>query len=112
MPLCRSFLILFLCVSVGWSAEVRTLKGEVLKGNVTNISEKDITLLQGDTRTDVPVSQVLQVDFAEPGRLPADARYSDVELTDGTLLHCGRVLIKGKQAELTLLGGQEVKVPL
>jgi len=112
MPLCRSFLILLLCVSVGWSAEVRTLKGEVLKGNVTNISEKDITLLQGDTRTDVPVSQVLQVDFAEPGRLPADARYSDVELTDGTLLHCGRVLIKGKQAELTLLGGQEVKVPL
>src|SRR5437764_366600 len=103
MPFCRTLLVLLLGASVGWGAELRTLKGQVHKGEVSSISDKEVVLTEAGTKVAVPVTQVLQLDFAEPGRLPADVKYSDVELTDGSVLHCTRVLVKGKQAELTVL---------
>ena len=29
-----------------------------------------------------------------------DLKYTDVELTDGSLLHCAKVVLKGKEAEI------------
>ena len=58
-------------------------------------------------------AQVLQLDLAEPTAPPKkDVKYTDVELSDGSLLHCVKVVLKGKQVELTPLSGQVVKLPL
>jgi len=113
MPVCRTLLVLLVCASVGWGAELLTLKGEVIKGEVAGISDKEVVLSQGGKEVATPVSQVLQLDFGRPvGKLPGDAQYTDVELTDGTLLHCSACAIKGKEVEMTLLAGPTVKVPL
>jgi hypothetical protein len=54
---------------------------------------------------------VLQLDVGPAGK-PAAGKFIDVELTDGSILHCGQLSLQGKQAQMTLLGGQVVKVPL
>ena len=41
---------------------------------------------------------MLQLDFGPAGKAPAGP-YADVELTDGSLLHCHAFAIKGKEVE-------------
>jgi hypothetical protein len=104
-------LLLFLCVSTAPAAELHTLKGEVLKGDVQGINDKEIVLAVGGKRVATPLPQVLKIDFsAKKERL--EEKYSDVELNDGTLLHCKDVAIKGKQIKLQTLAGQELDLPL
>src|SRR4051794_27800457 len=116
MPRCRKsfalLLALFLVSSAGWTAELRTLKGEALKGDVVSIDTKEIVFAKGVEKITVPLLQVLQIDYAPLGKLASDARYTDVELTDGTLFHCRSWAVKGKQVELTSLSGQTIQVPL
>jgi len=112
MPLCRTLLALLACASVGLGAELRTLKGDVRKGEVKSITAKEVVLSADGKDVITPLAEVLQIDYAPAGKPPADAKWADVELTDGTLLHCGAFAIKGKQVELKLLAGPEVKLPL
>jgi hypothetical protein len=112
VPVCRTFLALLLCASAGWGADLRTLKDEVVKGDLVSITDKEIVLDQGGKKVATPVDQVLKLEFAPAGRLPPDTKFADVELTDGTLLHCSEYGIKGKDVEVKLLAGQTVKVPL
>ena len=63
MPVCRSFLALLVCASLGGAAELRPLKGEAIKGDVVRITDKEIVLKQGDKEVAVPLSSVLQLDF-------------------------------------------------
>jgi hypothetical protein len=48
---------------------------------------------------------------AAPAKLTG-VKYTDVELTDGSLLHCSQVELKAKEATLRLVSGQVVKAPL
>jgi hypothetical protein len=112
MPLYRTLLALLVCASVGLGAELRTLKGEVRKGEVKGITDKEVVFTADGKDVTTPVAEVLQIDFAPAGKLPTDAKWTDVELTDGTLLHCSAFALKGKQVELKLLAGPEVKLPL
>jgi hypothetical protein len=112
MPLWRTLLALLACASAGSGAELRTLKGDAVKGEVKSITEKEVVFTAGGKDVTTPVEQLLQIDYGQPAKLPAGEKWADVELTDGTLLHCSAFAIKGKQAELKLLAGPEVKLPL
>jgi len=93
--------------------ELRTLKGEVVSGDLASVSDTEVVVARGTEKRTLAVKEILQIDISQPGRLPADSRLIDVELTDGTLLHCSAFTVKGKTAELTpALTGQLVKVPL
>ena len=106
-----ALLALSLYASAGWCAELHTLKGEVVKGELESITDKEIVLTDGGKRVATPLAQVLKIDFpAAPVKL--DGKYADIELIDGSLFHCKEWSIKEKQVELTTLAGQEVKVPL
>ncbi|HWG44603.1 MAG TPA: NPCBM/NEW2 domain-containing protein [Gemmataceae bacterium] len=106
-----ALLALFLCTSISWGAKLQTLKGDVLEGNIESITDKEIVLSQGAKRVTTPLAQVLKIDFTPaPVKLPE--KYADVELTDGSLLHCQEWSIKAKQVELKTLAGQEIKLPL
>lgn len=113
MPFRRALFTLVFGVAVLQAGEVRTLKGENVSGDLVSVDDKEVVLTKGTQRTSIPAADVLVVDLAPPIRIPADARYSEVELTDGSILRCSTLAIKGKDAELTLLlSGQKVKIPL
>jgi hypothetical protein len=94
------------------AAEVQTLKGEKITGDLVRITDKEIVLKQDGKEVATPAAQVLLLSFPANAPVRLDEKHTDVELTDGTLLHCREVLIKGEQVQLRTLGGQEVKLPL
>jgi hypothetical protein len=112
-----SFLVLLsLACTVAWCAannvELHTLKGETLKGELENISDKEIVLKASGKTTATPLADVLKLDFPGAALGNLEGKYSNIELTDGSILHCREWAIRGKQVELKLMSGQEIKVPL
>jgi hypothetical protein len=91
--------------------DLRTLKGDTITGGIVSITDKEVIMLRAGERVSTPVAQVLQIDYHSAGKAPAGT-FADVELTDGSLLHCERYSIKAKEVELTLLAGPLVRLPL
>ena len=58
-----------------------------------------------------PLKDVLQIELPTP-ELPPKGGWFDVELTDGSVLHCSQVLLKGKSAELIVLPDLPLTIPL
>jgi hypothetical protein len=106
---------LCLCASVGMGAELRTLAGATVAGEVIGIDDKAITLIkaEGGDKVQTPLISVLQLELQHdfPG-LDAGTKYTDVALADGSLLHCRTVRVMTKELELELLSGQKIKVPI
>jgi hypothetical protein len=115
MSVRRLALVLILCASPAGAAELRTLKGETVAGDVVRITDKEIVIAKGGQEVSTPLAQVLQLDYS-PGDAKLPAEFTDVELTDGSLLHCKAVAVKGKDVEMTLALGAKgdtvVKLPL
>jgi hypothetical protein len=108
-----ALLALLLIVSAAPSAELSTLKGDVIKGELESITDKEIVLTDGSKRIATPLADVLKLDFPAITAARIDGnKYADVELTDGSLLHCKEWSIKGKEVALKTLAGQEIKLPL
>jgi hypothetical protein len=114
MPLRRALIAVLFCVSTTRAADVTTLNMGVLAGDVVSISEKEIVLKNKDgIEAKVPMDEVLAIDYGTAGRPKNDAKYSDVELTDGSVLHCSSFLVKENNAVFKVLTtGQEVTTPL
>jgi hypothetical protein len=116
MPVRRTLLALLLCAPAAWAAdaktELKTLKQEVIAGDLVSMSSKEIVIARGGEKTTVPIDQVLSLTFGQSvGNLP-NVPWSDVELTDGTMLHCAKVSIADDQVEVALLAGPTAKFPL
>jgi hypothetical protein len=107
-----SLLALFLMAASLRGAEVLTLKGDVVKGELVSVSDKEIVLLQEGKRVNQPLADVLKIDLREVGKVPGGTSYSRIELTDGTTLNGSKLTIKGKTATFTLLAGPVVELPL
>jgi hypothetical protein len=103
---------LFLAASLAPAAELQTLKGDKITGDVVRISDKEIVLSSGGKEVSTPVPQVLRLEFPDHARVRIEDAFADIELTDGTLLHCKEFKIKGKQVEATTVSGLSVKFPL
>ena len=115
MPVRRLALALLLCASPAGAAELRTLKGETVSGEVVRVTDKEVVIAAGGRQVVTPLALVLQLNYTTGGgKLPAE--YADVELTDGSLLHCKAFTIKGKEVELTLgldgPGAAALRLPL
>jgi hypothetical protein len=111
--------LLFLACAAGWcaetaktGAELHTLKGGVLKGELENITDKEIVLKQSGKPSVTPLPEVLRIEFPAITPVKLEGKYSDVELVDGSRIHCKEWTIKKNQAELTTMAGQQIKVPL
>jgi hypothetical protein len=94
------------------NAELHTLKGDVLKGELANITDKEIVLNVGGKSQATPLPQILKLDFPAVNPVKLDEKYSDIELTDGSRLHCKEWTIKAKQVELKTMAGKPIKIPL
>ena len=95
-------------------AQLRLLTGAPMSGELISVNAKAVTFKFDGKNVETPLAQILSIDLANaPKEVPdKNAKYIDVELTDGTLLHCGQFGIKGKEVQLTLLSGQALKFPL
>jgi hypothetical protein len=107
----RALLALLLAAPTAPAAELRTLQGEKVTGELVGVSGQEVVLLRDGQRVATPLAQVLQVDCNPAGK-PATDSFTDVELTDGSLLHCASFAVKGKEVVLKLLAGPEVRVSL
>ncbi|HKB40794.1 MAG TPA: NPCBM/NEW2 domain-containing protein [Gemmataceae bacterium] len=112
MSLLRALLVFALVAPATSAAELKTLKGESLKGDLVSISDKELVLSVDGKNVSTPIDQVLQLTLKEGfEKIDNDTKYSEVELTDGSLLRCSKVELVQDDARLTLLGGPEVKLP-
>jgi len=101
-----------LVVPLARAAELRTLKNETLKGELVAASDKEIVFDRGGDKLTLPLREVLNIDLNPLARVPPDAKYADVDLTDGTLLHCKDVKLGPKTVDVTLLDDRKLQIPL
>ena len=116
-----TFIVLCFAAVVAWCAEptpaknvaeLHTLKGDVLKGDVENITDKQIVVKQGGKSVATSVEQVLKLNFPAVAAVKLEGKYADVELIDGSRLHCMEWTLKEKQVELKTMAGPQIKVPV
>jgi NPCBM/NEW2 domain len=115
MPVRVVLFALLIGAATATGAELKTLKGETFKGDVVSVSAKEIVLdLPGEGKKTFLISQIVGVDYAAaPPKVALDTKYSDVELVDGTILHCTSVALTKAEVTAKLLGADlEVKLPL
>jgi hypothetical protein len=114
MPVQRALVVFLVCAAAALAAdppELQSLKGDKFKGDLVGLTDKEIVLKVGEKPVSTPTDQTLLLQFGPVANVK-DAKYAEVELVDGSVLRCGAVSFKGKDATLTLLSGQTVKVPL
>src|SRR6266849_4301773 len=87
------------------AVEVRTLTGQTIKGNLESVNEKELVIAGNGP---VAVAQIVDLVFSA-NQPQANDKYLDVELTDGSLLHCNQFVLKGSKVELKLVQGAEIK---
>jgi hypothetical protein len=112
MPVFRTLLALLVCAAFARAEhELRTLDGQTVKGKIVAVTATEV-VQQGTSGTiKTPLARVLSIDLRAPGKAP-EAKHTLVRLADDSQLLCSDVTLKGKTAELTLLNGPTVKVPV
>src|SRR5262245_36832008 len=112
MPVLRVLVALLIGASLALGAELRTLSGKVLTGELVSLTDKQVVLGGKNGRSTTPISELLLIDLHHESALPS-GKYTDVELSDGCLFHCSHLTFKGKEVELKLAGSeQKFKAPL
>ncbi len=102
--------LLFLAATAG--ADLQTLSGKKLVGDLVGLDKQTLVLKTSSGDVNVPVADVLQLDFPPPDTpLPAGPYY-DVELTDGSVFHCPQVAIKGGELLVTAATDMKLSLPL
>ena len=113
MPAMRTLFALLICTAATKAGELHTLANKTLAGELVSVSDKEVVLRSGAAEIKTPVGEILNIELQRDAPLPSGVKYSDIELIDGTLLHCGKYVVKGKEIELTLAGSeQKFTIPL
>lgn len=112
---CRGPLVLILGLlasAIAGADDLSTVTGKKFAGKLLAVDRDGVTFRTGKADAKFPGKELLVINLGNkvvsPGK---DAKYHEVELTDGTLLRCSKYALKGKKFELELLAGPE-NVPL
>src|SRR5947209_16767200 len=116
MKALRASLLLLLFASLARSAELSTLSGKKLTGEVVSVDGKNVIVRVGESEQSFPVNDVVVVDLGNAAKDLEKVRVIAVELTDGTVLNCADFKVRGKTASLVLAApegktGRTVEVP-
>jgi hypothetical protein len=117
MTIVRTILTLLASATVVFAAEVHFVPGgptvagvtgTSVKGELVSLTDKELTWRDENNNTVVqPIQAVLDIDLQPAVPLPNGRKYTDVELVDGSLLHCSRFALKSQEIELTLAGSEQ-----
>jgi hypothetical protein len=96
------------------AAELTTATGKKLTGDLIRLDSKSVTLKTAGGEVTTPINEVLTIDFKSPAVPPPgpDARWDDIELIDGSVLHCKTFAVKGPFIEATVWPDRQLKLPL
>ena len=111
MPLIRAFAVLLLVAPLLTAADLNTLKGKKLTGDLVSMDDQSIVIKTATGNVSTPVPDALQLTLAAATAKMPD-KYIDVELIDGTLFHCSAYTFKGKTLVLTVLPGMTRSIPM
>jgi hypothetical protein len=112
MPVFRTLLALLVLASLAHAADLRTLSGKTVSGDVVAITDQDISIRTDKEVVKAPLHDVLVLDLRAARPLAASTKRTEVRLLDESLLNCSDVTFKGNEVTLKLLGGQQVQLPL
>jgi hypothetical protein len=104
MSLPRILLAVALVASPAAAAELATLDGKKLAGEIVNIAGNELTFKSPAGEEKFLVTTLHSVTVGQvPKALETGKPYTTVELTDGTLFRCSEIAVKGEAIELKLL---------
>src|SRR4051794_8613191 len=92
------------------AADLTTLSGKKLSGELAAVTAEGVTLKTAEGEVLTPLADVLLIELGAENL--SREKFTQVELTDGSVLACTAVALKGAKAELTLVGGPVVTAPL
>lgn len=110
MPFFRAILALILLASLSPAAKLTTLAGKTIEGELVSLDDQNVVIKTGGGPETMALKDVLTIDVQPLDPLGA-TKYVDVQLTDGSLLHCSSFAMKGKEAQLTVLPNLKVTIP-
>ncbi len=96
--------------SVSRAAEITTLKGEKLVGDLVSFNGRELVIRVDQNPQTLPVAELLVVQLRSPESVSLPKKYIDVELVDGSLLRASAAVMKGKKVHLVLLDGRELVI--
>jgi hypothetical protein len=107
------FIVLLGIASSVFGDEVQTTTGQTLQGDVVTVDSKGVVLRGRAGNIHTAVREILQVRMQREGAISPDTKYCDLELTDGSLIHCSSFSLKGKQILAQLaVSDLSARVPL
>ena len=110
VPAC---LLGLLTVAFVGADDLSTATGKRLSGTLVGVDQDGVTFRVGAVDEKVAAKDILVVDFGRPvAAVPKEAKYHELQLTDGSNFRVGRFLLKGKRVEVEFLPGPaNVPVP-
>ncbi len=107
--------VLCFASSIATSAELTTLDGKKMSGEIVSIVGSELTFKTATTQEKLPVTAINSITYGPtPTKPAAGKKYTTVELTDGSSFRCEGITIKGGVVEAKLLGseGRTIAVPM
>lgn len=109
----KKALAIVLCLaSISQAAELRTLRDETFTGTVVKVTQEQV-IFKDETEGDIrlPVKGLLYIKLGKTTSL-AGVKYHNIELKDGSLLHCKTYEINKTQVKATLINDKQITFPL
>jgi hypothetical protein len=93
--------------------QLQTISNKNVKGTVVAITNKEVRMIDGEGKeVKTPLDQVIAINLRAVSELPADAKYSIVQLFDSQL-YCKKIAYKkGNTIDVTLVSEQQLSLPL
>lgn len=111
----RIFLAALILAPLANAADLQTIDGRKLTGDIVSIVGSDLTFKAGSTEEKFLVTALHSVTVGKPP-IPFEAgkRHTLVEFVDGSSFRCTEIVLKDKNVELKLLGAspRTLTVPL
>lgn len=113
MPICRLVLALLIFVSSVLAADLHVLPNATIKGDLVSLDGKNVVMKTDAGNVTQPLMTVLAIEF-QPVPANLGASFTQVLLTDGTVLNCkpDGVAFDGKKVQLTVLPDLKLELPI
>jgi hypothetical protein len=112
MSLTRTLLAVLALAPTATAAELATLDGRKMTGEIVAITGNELTFKAGATEEKFLVTTLHSVNTGVSAKAPPTGKHVTVELTDGSLFRCSDVVIKGTMLEMKLLGMSPRTLPV
>lgn len=101
----RRLLTFLVAATPALAADLTTLEGKKLTGEVVAVDGNDLTFKSAGGEEKFLVTTIGDVTFGNVVKTPdLNRKHVTVELVDGSLFRCSEIVVKGKMLEMRLLG--------